>query len=166
MKKTMIECAGVTDVVAQLKYVVEQGGVIDEGSIGGTGLSTFDYSFTYKDHKDEYHNIPCKGRVEFIKYLYQVISTGNEVLMHSLTAGGGRSSYYWYEADFPDVEEPTEPEVVEEEPEESDDAMPDASPAATDLAHAHGIDLREVEGSGKGGKINKPDVVKHLEKLQ
>ena len=35
---------------------------------------------------------------------------------------------------------------------------PDATPAAAELADEHGIDLNEVEGTGEGGKITKPDV--------
>jgi pyruvate/2-oxoglutarate dehydrogenase complex dihydrolipoamide acyltransferase (E2) component len=35
---------------------------------------------------------------------------------------------------------------------------PEASPAAVRLAAEHGLDLSEIEGTGKGGKVLKSDV--------
>jgi hypothetical protein len=55
------------------------------------------------------------------------------------------------------VEELPEPEPVEAI-EELGVEEPDATPAALEYAAEKGIDLSQVEGSGKDGKITKPDV--------
>lgn len=39
----------------------------------------------------------------------------------------------------------------------------DATAGARELADEEGVDLSEVEGTGQGGRITKPDVEKHLE---
>jgi pyruvate/2-oxoglutarate dehydrogenase complex dihydrolipoamide acyltransferase (E2) component len=54
---------------------------------------------------------------------------------------------------------PGKPEVVPEpEPAEPEPFQPNASPAAVALAAERGVDLSEVEGTGKGGFIRKIDV--------
>lgn len=209
------EANGLTDVLATVKHVVEQGGEIDIDTVGGIGSAYFDYHFTYTDTKGETHNVPVKGRVELVKFLQQVLSNGGTIQPVDLGGLGGRNSIYWMDAEMPEVgdnepqDNPTTLETVEvnDTPEETQQAiedgvaeqkegtstatveaygvvmtaadkakaaseqtviepMPDASPAAIDLARVHGIDLRDVEGSGKNGKVNKPDVVKHLDKPQ
>ena len=51
-----------------------------------------------------------------------------------------------------------EQKVVDEAAEESADTTTDATPAAEALAAEEGVDLSEVEGTGKDGKVTKPDV--------
>lgn len=44
-----------------------------------------------------------------------------------------------------------------------EEAQPLATDAAAKLAEEQGVDLHDVDGSGKDGKITKPDVEKHLD---
>lgn len=42
------------------------------------------------------------------------------------------------------------------------DSAPEATPAAEELAHEAHIDLADVEGTGKDGRVTKPDVAEEL----
>jgi len=49
-------------------------------------------------------------------------------------------------------------EKEEAQPDSDDEDAPEATPAAEEAAKEHGVDLSQVEGSGKDGKILKSDV--------
>lgn len=50
-----------------------------------------------------------------------------------------------------------------EHPEDAEEPEVDATPAAAELAEEKGVDLTEVEGTGKDGRVTKPDVEKAAE---
>lgn len=69
-----------------------------------------------------------------------------------ILVGMGRAEY---------LTKPAEPAVKKEvspEPAPNEDEVPKASAAAAELAEQHGIDLTDVDGTGAGGMITKPDV--------
>lgn len=62
---------------------------------------------------------------------------------------------------------PEEEEEVEEPDESGDGRLPDgvrASPVARRMAEEKGVNIREVKGTGPGGRIVKSDIESHLEK--
>ena len=71
------------------------------------------------------------------------------------------------------VPDPTVAEIVAKNKEKEADQVDEpttetaihVSPAARALIEEHGLDPALVEGTGKDGQINKPDVEKHLEAL-
>lgn len=67
------------------------------------------------------------------------------------------------ESDEP-VDPTTDPPEGQRFTESSTEAtVPEATPAAEELASEKHVDLSDVEGTGKDGKVTKPDVEKHLE---
>ena len=60
-------------------------------------------------------------------------------------------------------DEAPEPQAKDAEAEESADEEPIASPAAKRLLEENKLTTKDVEGSGKGGRILKEDVLEHLE---
>jgi len=79
------------------------------------------------------------------------------------------------EAKEPEPEEPVAeaeaevaPEAASAAPavEETDEAEPDITPAALELAEEHGLDVTEIEGTGKDGRILKSDVDKAIKEQE
>lgn len=62
----------------------------------------------------------------------------------------------------PEPEPAPEPETTVK----TENVPVDANRGAIKLADAHGIDLSQVEGTGKNGRITKPDVQAFIDKIQ
>lgn len=176
MTKKTVECAGLFDVVEQVRRIINNGGEIELDSIGGTGGDNFFYYFDAYDKEENLESFELHGRANLISKISEIFSSGGTIDMPTLGASGGRTNWYWFdsigeeEKPLTDAVVPSETPPQEEseedttpEPEETSEVEVEASPAAVEFAKIHNIDLSKVTGSGKAGKITKPDIVKYFD---
>jgi pyruvate dehydrogenase E2 component (dihydrolipoamide acetyltransferase) len=70
------------------------------------------------------------------------------------------------EVEAPPPAEATRPEAIEPPPSRSDDRRIRATPRARRLARQEGVDVAEIVGAGRRGRVEVRDVVLHAEKTQ
>jgi 2-oxoglutarate dehydrogenase E2 component (dihydrolipoamide succinyltransferase) len=58
---------------------------------------------------------------------------------------------------------PTEPVAEEQRPEPSTNGKTFVSPVVAKIASEHGVDPRQVQGTGRGGRVTKKDILKFIE---
>lgn len=174
MKKVMMEFSGMTDLVVQLQGLAKTEFKIDLDTVGGTGGLNYTYYFTAVDSKGNLEDFTCVTRLEFVKKLEEIIKAGWVVDIPTLGASAGRGRYFWFECEVSEEEEvevlPDVSTLILEEGLDEEKNTPleepkpvDATDSAFKLAEVEGLDLSEVKGSGKEGRITKQDVVNFLE---
>jgi pyruvate dehydrogenase E2 component (dihydrolipoyllysine-residue acetyltransferase) len=70
------------------------------------------------------------------------------------------------EAAAPEPEQAPGPEPVAAAPEPDGDGRPEGkfvSPVVARIAAEHDVDVSQIEGSGRGGRVTKKDILKHIE---
>lgn len=92
-------------------------------------------------HSGHYSSFPYKGKHSNHQGPRQLLSAGDEADFPQ-----------WYALGL------VESELAEEVPFQMEQAIPQASKAAEELARDHRVDLGDIQGSGPGGKITVNDV--------
>jgi pyruvate dehydrogenase E2 component (dihydrolipoamide acetyltransferase) len=70
------------------------------------------------------------------------------------------------QAPAPEAEEAPAPEPVAAAPEPDGDGRPEGkfvSPVVARIAAEHDVDVSQIEGTGRGGRVTKKDILKHIE---
>jgi len=70
------------------------------------------------------------------------------------------------QAPAPEAEEAPTPEPVAAAPEPDGDGRPEGkfvSPVVARIAAEHDVDVSQIEGTGRGGRVTKKDILKHIE---
>jgi pyruvate dehydrogenase E2 component (dihydrolipoamide acetyltransferase) len=70
------------------------------------------------------------------------------------------------QAPAPEAEEGPAPEPVAAAPEPDGDGRPEGkfvSPVVARIAAEHDVDVSQIEGTGRGGRVTKKDILKHIE---
>jgi len=168
MSKQYYECAGLTDAVVTVKHIIQTKGSIDLDTLGGTAGNVFYYMDVPND-EGVLESIEIYGLLSFISKLIEVFASGKDIPLSSVWSTGGRSRWITFEATTEEQGPTIEPTPVVDdtppEPEPDEDVSEKeivASAAAIEMAKINNIDLSKVTGTGKDGKINKPDVVKYM----
>ena len=165
MRKSMLEFQGLYDTVVQVSKLVAEGCTFD--SIGGVGSEYFYYLEVIPAEGESYVK-EVFGRTALFQTIEAVVKDGGRIDLNTLGASGGRNATIWCvctgedEKPLTDVVVPPE-EPKQEEPEPIEEPTVEISPAAKEFADLHAIDLSKVKGSGKKGKITKPDIVKYFD---